>query len=116
MTLASNLGVAVACLAALGLALWRGMIWIGANVLKPVADRHIKFLDDLSMSQAAMAASVQTVVLKVSESLEHSEQIMQQMEHVMTDLADVRQRVRHIEVHSDSVTVNPPRQEQIREP
>lgn len=34
-----------------GYGLWRMVAWVGANVIKPVADRHLELVDKLTKTQ-----------------------------------------------------------------
>lgn len=49
-SLIQTFGIAVACLAALSFAVWRSLVFIGKNVVIPVAERHIRFLDEVAMA------------------------------------------------------------------
>lgn len=58
ISLAQNLGIPVTCLAALAFAVWKSLVWLGMNVVKPVADRHIKFLDAVETAINGMVRSI----------------------------------------------------------
>ncbi len=54
-----TLGFPSACLMAVGVAVWRILVWVGANVVKPATAKHIEFLD-----------SVQESIGKIADALE----------------------------------------------
>ena len=70
IVVARTFGVAVACLTALAFAVWRSLTWVGMHVAKPVADRHVKFLDDLTdrVGHQDRAMGEQTEAMKVIAS------------------------------------------------
>lgn len=74
-TAISNFGVAVACLLALGIAVWRGIIFIGNEILRPLAARHVKFLDDLSQAVAAQSQAIQTLAIQQGRVIECMEMV-----------------------------------------
>lgn len=49
-SLIQTFGIAVACLAALSFAVWRSLVFIGKHVVIPVAERHIRFIDEVAAS------------------------------------------------------------------
>lgn len=96
VTTAQNLGVAVACLFALGLGLWQAMKWIGTHIVKPVADRHCKFLDELSTATASQSQALQTMAIQQGRNLEGLERIMEQLGQVMARQEDLLERLTSI--------------------
>lgn len=83
MTVATNFGVAVMCLVALSLALWRGVVWFGSNIGKPVADRHIRFLDELSTAVASQSQALQNVVVHQNQAIEGIQGVLEKMEEMI---------------------------------
>lgn len=63
----ANYGVAIACLVALGLAVWRAMIYLTTNIIKPLVDRHLKFLDELSTALSAQSQALLTMSLRMDQ-------------------------------------------------
>ena len=79
MTAVTNVGVATACLAALGISLWQGLKWVGINIVKPVAERHVKFLDDLTQATASQSQAMQTMSIQQGKNLESSDRMMERI-------------------------------------
>lgn len=46
LQVAQSFGVPVAILVTGGLGIWRCVVWLGREVVKPISDRHVKFIDD----------------------------------------------------------------------
>lgn len=72
--IAQSLGIPVAILAVLGLAIWRILVWIGSNVIKPAMERHMRFLD-----------KVETTMESVTQT-QHA--IVQHLRHIQPDAAE----------------------------
>lgn len=113
LTVLQNFGVSVACLAALGFAVWRALVWVGVHVAKPVADRHIRFLDELSTATASQSLALQTMSVQQGKNLDGIERIMIRMEEVIEKqdalvrtVQEVHSKVQNINVHSDSVIIH----------
>ena len=113
VTIAQNLGIAVACLAALGWAVWSAARWTLANIAKPVADRHIKFLDDLSLAMGSQSQALQTMAVQQGKNLDANERIMSRIEEIIEKqdvlirgVSDVHNKVTHLDIHTDSVVVH----------
>lgn len=111
--IATNFGVAVAALVALGVAVWRAGVWIGRNIAQPVANRHIKFLDELSSAMANQSQAMQTMAIQQGRNLTGIEKIMERMEVVvekqdqmLRTISEVQQRVTSMTVKTDSVIVH----------
>lgn len=66
MQIATQLGVPVACMAVLSLAIWRSAVWAGAHVLMPLVKAHVHFLDEvtLQLQKQTEAYGVQSRVLQ----------------------------------------------------
>lgn len=62
---AGTLGIPAVILFASGVALWRAGRWCGTDVIKPVANRHLAFLDalDVAINKIASTSS------QISDSL-----------------------------------------------
>lgn len=101
-TAAGNFGVAVACLAVLGIGIWQGVKWLGKNVLQPVAERHIKFLDDLSTAMANQSQSLQAMIANQAKGLESQDHVIEAMQHIL-------ERVEHIIDSQDQAIRTRPR-------
>jgi hypothetical protein len=59
--LVKGVGVSAAFAIGLALALWRSVVWIASNLVKPMIDRHIKFLDNLDASMEKMCETLQGI-------------------------------------------------------
>jgi len=46
-----NVGFPGACLAILGFAVWKALIYLTTQILKPIAERHLRFIDAMEKSQ-----------------------------------------------------------------
>ena len=82
VSIATQFGVTAACLFGLSIAVWRGIIWVSTNIAKPVADRHIKFLDDLSLSMSAQSQALQTLMLHQGKTLETQEELVVRLDRI----------------------------------
>ncbi len=54
-----QLGLPVCIIMAGGFGLWRTLQWGAANIIKPLIDRHIKFLDRLESFMSDTGAALQ---------------------------------------------------------
>lgn len=117
--LIQNFGLAVACLIALGLGTWRALKWVGANVLKPMADRHIRFIDEVATvvkDQAGAIVSSNMNILKISEAIisisRSNKDTLDRIEAVTEQLRNVAQgisEVKSVVLKSENVTIVPSR-------
>lgn len=73
--LVQTVGVPVACLAALAFAVWRTLNWLGVHVVRPVAARHVKFLDELGLAMAAQSQAMQTLAIQQTKYAEQIERM-----------------------------------------
>lgn len=66
MQIATQLGVPVACMAVLALAIWRVAVWAGSHVLMPLVTSHIQFLSEVTteLKKQTEAYGVQSRVLQ----------------------------------------------------
>jgi hypothetical protein len=60
--LLQNLGLPVTLLFAVLLALWKALVWSGTNLIKPLADKHIEFLDRTISSMDRIAVNQEKCV------------------------------------------------------
>jgi hypothetical protein len=72
---ARDLGIPVAALIAVGIGLWRIIEWLGKEVIIPLKDRHLAFLDSLSITLATLA-DTQTSMVSAQQD------IMREMEAI----------------------------------
>lgn len=72
---ARDLGIPVAALIAIGIGLWRIIEWLGKEVIIPLKDRHLAFLDSLSITLATLA-DTQTSMVSAQQD------IMREMEAI----------------------------------
>lgn len=112
VTAVQNLGIAAACLLALGYAVWAAVRWTLSNIAKPVADRHIKFLDELSFAMNSQSQALQTMAIQQGKNFEGIDRVMIRMEEIIEKqdmlyktMSDVHSKIGHMEVHTDSVVV-----------
>lgn len=70
---AGTLGIPAVILMASGLAFWKACRWLASDVIKPIANRHLSFLDALDIaisrvtsmsSQISETLSAQTTAIK----------------------------------------------------
>ncbi len=102
--LAQSLGVSVACLVALAWAIWKGIKYVGIYIAKPVADRHIVFLDDVTKMMREMVIDHKhqgEVLTRIVDRMEH---VAQRVEDVMTNLHEIKGKV---VLRANSVTIQP---------
>ena len=67
LTIVQNVGVPAAVMAAGGMALWRIVVWAGNEVVIPLRDRHVKFLDSLQANLETQAATTSQIVATQQE-------------------------------------------------
>lgn len=70
-------GFAAGCLAVFSVAVWRACVWLGHEILKPLFDRLMRFIDvaervlcQQAADIAAIRTDVQRIQLKQEEHLE----------------------------------------------
>jgi hypothetical protein len=61
MEIVKQLGLPVCIIMAGGFGLWRTVQWGAANIVKPLIDRHIKFLDRLESFMSDTGGALQKV-------------------------------------------------------
>ncbi len=105
-TLARDMGVAVTCLAGMSLTLYRAMIWLGTNVVKPVADRHIKFLDDLTLAYKAQGITMELLAQHQARSGDKLERALDRLEETLKGINEVRSAITRMDIHADRVVVH----------
>ena len=66
MSIATQLGVPVACMAVMSMAVWRVCVWAGTHIAMPLVDAHIHFLKTVEMElhRQTEAYNVQSVILQ----------------------------------------------------
>lgn len=89
LQIAQTLGIPVACLVALSLAVWAVLKWLAINVLKPLADRHVKFLD--------------SVEERLGELADGQKEDREQFKQLVTGMTEIK----YLVVHADKATVMP---------
>jgi hypothetical protein len=70
-----DLGIPVVALLAIGIGLWRVIEWLGREVIIPLKDRHLAFLDSLATTMSTLA-DTQTAIVSTQKD------IMREMEHI----------------------------------
>lgn len=106
-----TVGVAGACLIALGVAVWRSMTWVGHYILKPVAERHIKFLDELSTAMASQSQALQTMAIQQGKNLDGIERIMDELTIIIgkqDKLVDEVAKAKRDMVHNTGIKTTEP--------
>lgn len=78
-----NFGITAVCLAFLAIAVWRIAIWVLNNVLKPLTDRHIKFLDDLSTAMQAQVAAMQAMATHQASIVKNCEDMIERQQEII---------------------------------
>src|SRR5262245_32583467 len=103
--LLQNFGFPVALLAVIFIALSRASVWFGKEIVKPLADRHVKFLDELSAGMANQSQAMQTMSIQQTRHWEFIKEIMDKLE-IMMERQDTI--VRHLsELTSSHITFRP---------
>lgn len=82
-TAVANVGMAGACLLALGYACWWGIRWTGTEILKPLITRHVSFLDELSQAVTCISQAVQTQTAQQERMERLMEQVLERQEGVL---------------------------------
>jgi hypothetical protein len=81
-----NVGATGACLIALGLATWRVAVWLATKaeqLLGPVLQRHVRFLDDLAQAVANQSQALQAMVEEAKKDREARERILIRQEQIL---------------------------------
>lgn len=86
----TNLGVAVGGLIILVFGLWKAGRWFGAKVIMPVADRHIKFIDEISVISKHQSESILKIAAASEKTLENIERIVNKLDEVTHNVTDVK--------------------------
>ncbi len=63
-----KLGLPVGMLAFVSYSLWKATAWLGVNILAPLKDRHLQFLDSLQITLKILAEG-QTALAKEMETI-----------------------------------------------
>ena len=72
--LVQTIGLSGAILAVFGVAVWRSLNWLANNFFKPIADRHIKFVDSVESSflrQTEMISRIESKLTSHGEDIEY---------------------------------------------
>ncbi|CAB4160939.1 hypothetical protein UFOVP731_23 [uncultured Caudovirales phage] len=77
---ARDLGIPVAALIAIGIGLWRIIEWLGKEVIIPLKDRHLAFLDSLSITLATLADTQTNMVSAQQDIMREMEAISRVLE------------------------------------
>lgn len=100
MTIAKDFGIPVAFLVFLCFAIWKVLSWFGANVVKPITDRHIAFIDKIEKSILDQAGDLRTLTTesaKVTElnkqNAEHFKTVVDSIQEVKGHMSEVKQVV-----------------------
>lgn len=99
-SLATNFGVAVACLVALGLAVYKALRFVGEDILKPLATRAIKFMDDLSVAVTNQSQSLQLMAASQKAEAEQLAKLFVQQDVIIALVTKIHERV---DRHGDKV-------------
>jgi hypothetical protein len=65
-TMFERVGIPLGCLIALGFAVWRTLIWLGAKVVEPIANSHVELVESTKKTNELNAETL----AKVGELLE----------------------------------------------
>lgn len=97
--LIQTFGIAVTCLVALALAVWRILVWVGEKVIVPVSERHIKFLDEVSASVRAQSDFARA---QREEMVAHTRMLEALEKRLFARMDQVELVVRAVHVHVGS--------------
>lgn len=96
----TNFGFAAICLVGFAIAVWRALIWIGTRIALPVAERHVKFLDELGTAIALQSQALQAMAIQNGKNVDKLGEIMEgterTLEVVQQTLAKVDEILRHV--------------------
>lgn len=90
-SLFQTFGIAVVCLFGLSLAIWRVGVWLGNKVVIPVAERHIRFLDEVA---AGIKSQTENIIAQT--------RMMEAMELRLTTRIE---QVEKLVIHTGSVEI-----------
>lgn len=65
LNLIKSFGVPTALSVAIVISIWRAMSWFATNILKPLTDRQLKFMDDLENSYQKQSVAIEAVARAV---------------------------------------------------
>lgn len=77
-------GFAAGCLAVLAIAIWRTSVWLGKEIIKPLFDRLMRFIDvaeRVLCQQAADITAIRTDVQRIQLKQEEHFQICSESAH-----------------------------------
>ena len=67
VNLLQTFGVAVVCLIALALAIWRVLRWSGENVVKPIVAKHIESMTKMDVAVDSLTATTSKLAEKIEQ-------------------------------------------------
>lgn len=117
--LIQTIGFPAAGLVFIAYGLWKGGKWIGTTLLKPIADRHIAFVDKVeavveNQAQAILTSNVN--ILKISEAIvvmtKTNNDTLQRVEAVTSQLQTIAStitEVKNVVLKTENVTLIPNR-------
>lgn len=82
LQIAQSLGIPVMCLVALSWAVWKGLQWIGMYVLKPLAQKHLEFVDRVSSSVDKVPETFERIVGRLDIIADKIDETMQSITEV----------------------------------
>lgn len=108
--LAERFGIPFACLIALAVAVWRTIVWVGNNVVKPITASHIALVESTKETNRINADTL----MKMGDCLDNSNQFLNSMANemkVMTAVLgkSIGQTESGAFVAAESVTHEPPK-------
>lgn len=108
--IATNFGVSVACLFGLSWAVWSSLKWIGMHVLKPLADRHLSFIDQVAQNLVAQTTAMQKLADETNAEGKERREELEKLDHIASKLAEITSgisEVRALIIRTDSVQIVP---------
>lgn len=82
LSIAQSLGVPVMCLVALAFAVWKALIWTAREVLKPLAAKHMDFVDRVARSVDTMTVAMKDLGESRVRELSTTSAIVDRLDHI----------------------------------
>ena len=110
ITIAKDFGIPIALLVFLCFAIWKVLVWLGNEVVKPLTERHIKFIDKVEKSIIDQAKNVETVTSQSSVVIElnkeNAEAFKDLLQHI-TELKNNVNEVKTVMINTGAVQILP---------
>jgi len=108
--IAKEFGIPVAFLVFICGAIWKISSWLGENVVKPMTERHIKFVDKIENSILEQTKNLEALTKESAKVTEFNKQNAEEIKDVVTAVKDLQtafSEVREVVINAGSVKIGP---------